>query len=40
VEAVKKSLARGVKIWQLNLAIDQSGVDFIRCFDISSTVIN
>ncbi|MDR2794538.1 MAG: DNA/RNA nuclease SfsA [Holosporaceae bacterium] len=39
VEAVKKSLARGVEIWQLNLAIDQSGVNFVRCFDISSTVI-
>ncbi|MDR0631997.1 MAG: DNA/RNA nuclease SfsA [Holosporaceae bacterium] len=37
---VKQSMDRGVEIWQLNLAIDQSGVDFVRCFDISSTVIN
>jgi sugar fermentation stimulation protein A len=40
VNAVKKSIARGVEIWQLNLSIDQNGVDFVRCFDISSTVID
>ncbi|MDR3151353.1 MAG: DNA/RNA nuclease SfsA [Holosporaceae bacterium] len=40
VNTVKQSLARGVEIWQLNLAINQNGVDFVRCFDISSTVID
>jgi sugar fermentation stimulation protein A len=40
VNTVKQSMTRGVEIWQLNLAIDQNGVGFIRCFDISSTVIN
>jgi sugar fermentation stimulation protein A len=33
---VKQSMARGVEIWQLNLAINQNGVGFIRCFDISN----
>jgi sugar fermentation stimulation protein A len=40
VKTMKQAMARGVETWQLNLAIDQSGVDFIRCFDISSTVIS
>jgi sugar fermentation stimulation protein A len=40
VNIVKQSLALGVEIWQLNLAINQNGVGFIRCFDISSTIIN
>jgi sugar fermentation stimulation protein A len=39
MNAVKKSIAQGVEIWQLNLSINQSGVEFFRCFDISSTVI-
>ena len=39
VKTVKQAMTRGVEIWQLNLAIDQSGVDFVRCLDISSTLI-
>jgi sugar fermentation stimulation protein A len=39
VNAVKQSLARGVEIWQLHLAIDHKGVNFVRSFNISSTVI-
>jgi sugar fermentation stimulation protein A len=39
VKSIKQSMARGVEIRQLNLAIDARGVDFVRCFDISSTVI-
>jgi sugar fermentation stimulation protein A len=39
VDTVKTSMARGVEIWQLNLTIDANGVSFVRCFDISSTVI-
>jgi sugar fermentation stimulation protein A len=38
MNTIKKSMARGVEIWQLNLTIDQNGVDFVRCFDISSTL--
>ena len=37
---VRQSLACGVETWQLNLAIDQSGVNFVSCFDISSTLIS
>jgi sugar fermentation stimulation protein A len=36
---VEQSMDRGVEIWQLNLAIAPGGVDFVRCFDISSTLI-
>jgi len=39
VKTVKEAMARGVEIRQLNLAIEQRGVDFVRCFDISSTLI-
>ncbi|MDR0678120.1 MAG: DNA/RNA nuclease SfsA [Holosporaceae bacterium] len=40
VNTIKKSMTQGVEIWQLNLSINQMGVDFVKCFDISSTVIN
>jgi sugar fermentation stimulation protein A len=36
VETIKKSMGKGIEIWQLNLSIDKFGVNFIRNFEIIS----
>jgi sugar fermentation stimulation protein A len=37
-QAMKDSMKKGIEVWQLNLSIDRFGVDFLRYFEITSTI--
>nr|MDR0351661.1 DNA/RNA nuclease SfsA [Puniceicoccales bacterium] len=37
-ETMRNSMKKGVEVWQLNLSIDRFGVDFLRYFEITSTI--